>query len=420
MPSLISCGAINKNIIYIIIGGLGKIFAELIYKLDNKITFHPFMIGLASAMGMCLSIIPYIFLIFKTRNLNKRNENIENLIINEINEKEKAKNKTILCHKYLLILASAFLDFSQKILSYLFVEDIDYNFWIFDMVFLSIFSYLILKSRLYIHQYITLIIMVVLGVSLNVINLYKVIDNNRWKNIGLVLTIEIIYSLINVINKYAMEYCFCVPYEISFYQGLFSLIIHIILLAIFTNINVESNRTYQKVDYHDKKYLDNFYEYIENIDKTQIFVFIVIMISRLCFNLFSIITVKFYTPSHVALILLLGEIIFIFIDYYDENQKIWQLFANIIIFVICLFMLLIYTEIIELNFCGLQKNTRRNIAERADKTSDDSNDSNDIAGADICSNDSGEKKEANEINNSLTENESKNEAEKEMLLFETK
>lgn len=423
MPSLISCGAINKNIIYIIIGGLGKIFAELIYKLDDKITSHPFMIGIASALGMCLSIIPYIFLKIKTRNLNKTYHNIENLIAEEINEKEKNKNKnkSILCHKYLLILASAFLDFSQKILSYLFVDDIDYNFWIFDMVFLSLFSFLILKSKLYIHQYVTLIIMVILGVSLNVINLYEVIDKNRWKNIGLVLTIEVIYSLINVINKYAMEYCFCVPYEISFYQGLFSLIINIILLVIFTNKNIENNNKYQKIDYKEKKYLDNFYQYIENIDITQIFVFIVIMICRLCFNLFSNITVKFYTPSHVALILLIGEIIFIFIDYYDDNQKIWQLIANIIIFIICLFMLLIYTEIIELNFCGLEKNTRKNIAERADKTSDNSNDSNDQSGLDINSDGSGEKKEANDSsNNSISENETKNGEEKEMLVFETK
>ena len=52
-------------------------------------------------------------------------------------------------------------------------------------------------------------------------------------NIGLVFLIEVIYSLINVINKYSMEYCYCVPYEISFYQGLFALIIFTILLIIF-------------------------------------------------------------------------------------------------------------------------------------------------------------------------------------------
>ena len=84
-------------------------------------------------------------------------------------------------------------------------------------------------------------------------------------------------------------------------------------------------------------------------------------------------------------------------------------------------MLLIYTEIIELNFCGLEKNTRKNIAERADKTSDNSNDSNDQSGLDINSDGSGGKKEANDSsNNSISENETKNGEEKEMLVFETK
>ena len=45
---LISCGDINKNIIYVLIGGLGKIFAEVIYDVDREITKHPFYLGIAS------------------------------------------------------------------------------------------------------------------------------------------------------------------------------------------------------------------------------------------------------------------------------------------------------------------------------------------------------------------------------------
>ena len=39
------------------------------------------------------------------------------------------------------------------------------------MICLSVFSYFILKSKLYIHQYVSLFIMIIIGISLNVINL---------------------------------------------------------------------------------------------------------------------------------------------------------------------------------------------------------------------------------------------------------
>jgi hypothetical protein len=385
MGGLISCGDINKNIVYVLIGAFGKIFAELAYKIDKSITKHPFIIGISSAMGMCLSIIPLIMLKIKSRNI-KQNLLIEGIIETE---KSKEKKKRQIMKKYFLIFSAAILDFTQKILSYLFVEDIFYNFWIFDMLCLSIFSYIILKSKLYIHQYVSLIAMIIIGISLNIINLTNEesdnLDNNKNNNndigkiilnIGLVFLIEVIYSLINVINKYSMEYCYCVPYEISFYQGLFALIIFTTLLIIFTNKEIK-NPKYQKIEFKGKKYLDNFYEYIDDIYFKKILVFIIIMICRLLFNLFSHITVKCFTPSHVALILLIGEITFIFQGQGDNPYKFY---GNIIIFIICLFMLLIYTEIIELNFFGLSKNTRKNIGNRARRLSYDSDDSYDVGG----------------------------------------
>ena len=395
MGGLISCGDINKNIIYVLIGAFGKIFAEYAYKIDKSMTKHPFIIGMSSAMGMCLSIIPLILLKIRSKNI-KESLSIEGIIDKD---KNREKKKRQIIKKYFLIFAAAILDFTQKILSYLFVEDIFYNFWIFDMLCLSIFSYIILKSKLYIHQYLSLFIMIIIGISLNVINLTNDKNDNHDNNnndigkiilnIGLVFLIEVIYSLINVINKYSMEYCYCIPYEISFYQGLFALIVFTILLIIFTNIEIK-NPKYQKIEYKGKKYLDNFYDYKDRINLYKIMVFILMMISRLCFNLFSHIIVKFYTPSHVALILLIGEITFIFQGQGDNPYKFY---GNIVIFIICLFILLIYTEIIELNFFGLSKNTRKNIGKRARRQSYDSDDSYDVGGIQVKSEGSDGKKD---------------------------
>ena len=392
MICLISCGEINKYIIYVLIGGFGKILAEVIYDVDREITKHPFYLGIASGLGMSLSLIPLIIFKIKTKNLIRKSRKPENRIFNEQIEQLINKNiannditeknkKQLMCQKYLLIFVSAFLDFTQKILTYVFIDNIVYNFWTFDMIFLSLFSYFILKIRLYIHQYLTIVLMIISGISINIINLYNVEDISGYKNILLVLLIEIIFSLSMVINKFLMEYNFCSPYEISFAQGFFSLIINVILLAIFTHIEMK-NSNYQKIEYMGKKYLDNFYQYLESIDSKKLVVFIVSMISRLLFNLFSIITVKYYTPSHIGLILLIGEITFIFNSEID-----WKLFTKIIIIIILAISLFVFTEIIELNFCGLQKYTRKNIKDRADKDNDISDDSNEVDGWEINLND---------------------------------
>ena len=99
-----------------------------------------------------------------------------------------------------------------------------------------------------------------------------------------------------------MEYCYALPFEISFYQGLFSFIVFSILLIIFTNVDIkdEKYKDYIKIEYNGKKYIDNLFDYTDKIDIKKLIAFIVMMITRLCFNLFSNIIVLYFTPSHVA------------------------------------------------------------------------------------------------------------------------
>ena len=392
--SFITCGAINKNILYILIAGIGKILAELIYKLDNEIENHPFYLGLASGLGMTLSFIPFVLLKIKSKSIQEeRTQRLTSQIgINyEPSDKIQSKNKTQY-QKYLLLLLTGLLDFAQKILSYVFIEKVIYNFWIFDMIFLNLFSYFILKSKLYRHQFLTLGLMILLGIAINFIAESQAkfqtyddspIEKVSYKNLLLVISIEANFCLSMVINKYLMEYKFCTPYEISFSQGILVSILNSILLLIFTNIEMgKSDEKYIK--YKGKEYLDNFFQYNEKINIKEILIFIAIMICRLTFNLFSTISVKHYTPPHVALILLIGEITFIIKDKSDN----WCFYVKIVIIIIVAFLLLVFTEMIELNFCGLSRYTRKSIAERADKASGTSDDSNEVDGLEINSNSS--------------------------------
>ena len=361
MPSLISFGEINKNILYPIFGGLSKLIAELIlYESNAQINKHPIILGLATGLGMFLSLIPYFILKKRSKSKNKNKNKIigkKSLIYNDPDYVYNKKKRYI---KYSLILLSSVLDYFQKILSFLFTGNVNNNIWIFNILFLSLFSYLILKEKLYSYHYLSLIIIIVLGIIINIINLYDV----KLKDIKyelLSIFIEIIYSLVAVINKYVMEVSITSPYELSFYEGSFSLVINIILLIICTKYEVEIKFIpNEKIIYKDKKYLDNFFAYYNKLNVSECIIFFIFVLSRLLFNLFGLITINNYTASHIVILLIIGEIGFFF-----KNEKTWELIIEIIIIIILFFMILVFTEIIELNFWGLQKNTKKNIAIRA-------------------------------------------------------
>jgi len=343
MSHFISCGNIDKNIIYIIVGGLSKLVAEIIlYDADIKINKdHPYLLGINSGLGLSLSLIPFIYITIQSRSQRRRNTSIlidKKLIIKDSYE---VLYKKMRFKKYLFILLSSILDSSQKYLTHNFKTKIEPNFWIFDIVFICVFSVLFLKTQLYSYQYLSLGIIIVLGIILNIIILYGD-ENFAIESVLFILSIEVLYSLKIVINKYSLEYHYCSPYEISFYEGLLSLILNFILL-IST----------------DK---DNYRKYFgEELNFKEIILSILLMLTRLGFNLFSIITMKKYTPSHVTLILIIGEIYFTF-----KFENTFKFYAKIVIYCILLFVVLVFTEIIEINYWELSHNTRKNIMKRAD------------------------------------------------------
>ena len=323
MKCLITFGTINKYITFIIIGGIFKLIANLLlFNAKSIIYNHPFIIGINSGLGLCLSVFP--FMIEKSIGLQ----------IDFYSE----HSKKIRFFKYLLILASGALDFIQKFFIFFFLDNIKDNFWIFHILFFSLFSYFILKTKLYIHQYISLLGIIILGVILNIIHLYD--KNPTFASIIIIFPGAIAYTFNIVLNKFEIDKYFCSPFEISFYEGLFVLILNLILL-FFTNE-------------------DNFSSYYDSLDSKEIWIFILLMLSRFSFNIFGLLTVKYFTPSHVSLLLIIGELSFCF-----EYKNGYKLYLTIIIFFFLLFMLLVFTEIIELNLCELQKYTKKNITERS-------------------------------------------------------
>ena len=104
---------------------------------------------------------------------------------------------------------------------------------------------------------------------------------------------------------------------------------------------------------------DDFAVYFDNFNSTELFIVFGVMITQLCFYLFALITNKDYTPCHVFITFVFGQLAF-YINFSTKSTIIF------ICFIFILFISLIFNEIIELNFFGLSNNVKRNIIRRAD------------------------------------------------------
>ena len=386
---LISKGHINKYIFFAVIAGLSKCFVSVmvyIFREYAKYNEHPFIIGFNAGLGMSLSIIPLIIVKTKSHTDIKKDklntlqslQSMQSLTKEtktktsdaDLNYFEKYDKRRLKIQKYLILLACAFLDFAQKFLSFFLKNLIINNIWIFNIGFISLFDYLIMKAKLYKHQYISCIIIVLLGIAATVIGLLEQKDNIVIK-LFLCIGIEIMFSLAIVLSKFLMDHRDCSPYEVTFYEGFFSLIINSILLAIFTLVPIkDKNGTLSNLfvltEYKGKIYIDHFIAAYKDMKVGEAFLFILSALGRLISNLFGHIVVKHYTSSHIILVLMIGEIGLVFKEKHE-----WKQIVQFVLFVVALFILLIFTEIIEINACDLEKNTRKNIQIRESLEEDD-------------------------------------------------
>ena len=389
---LMSKGHIDKYIIFALIAGIIKCFVSImVYKFKDyaKYNQHPLINGFNASIGMSLSIIPFIIVKIKShREIKNKNKITQTQSLKEtkkeisggdLNYLEKYDKKKLRTQKFLILLACAFLDFAQKFLRFFFQKSIIHNIWIFNICFIILFDYLILKAKLYKHQYISFIIIVALRIAVIIIRLYDVKDKIVI-NLVLCLCIEIIYSLSIVLSKFLMDYRSCTPYEVTFYEGIFALIVNSILLAIFTCTPIKDEDGKLKellrlTDYEGKKYIDHFIAAFKFMSVGEVFFFILSAFNRLISNLFGHIVVKHYTSSHKILILILGEIGLAF-----KEEHGWKEIVQFVLFCLTLFILLIFTEIIEINACDLEKNTRKNIELRESMEEEDDDENYDMNG----------------------------------------
>ena len=343
--ALISMGKLDKNQIPIIIGCVFSFLNRILNQYEGaQLLKNQILTNICIAISRFLTVFPYIILIIKnsqSKNNNNKDKALINTKINYIDQKRKA-----VTGKWIFIFLSSFTYLVQTFF-FVFSFEIKTNAWIWNILFSSVFYYLIFKVKLYKHHILSIILIIIIGLIIDLVtnNLQtEIVD----KTVLLLLKFlkEVIFSLHIVIAKYVMERKYVSVYELSFHIGVFNLI----FLGAFVIID------YNYIG------IDNYEDYFNNFNSTELLVVFGVILTQIGINLGTLFTAKNNSPCHVFIIFVFGQL-----AYYKNLKD--DLILVIISLILILFLSLIFNEIIEINFCGLSHNLKRNIASRAESES---------------------------------------------------
>jgi len=377
MKLCISLGMFNlKCILYYVLFAIFQIYKSLVFYydennediLDKNKLFHSFCFFLG-----------YLLNIFPALNNQRNSKTHENFIMNESKGKRSQSikyiyNKTfvkglstkdiiiffIIC--FILLITDFIENFSSIVINK--KKENEENKEKYEQDFIIIeFIVIFLLSKysrdvFYKHQNITFLILILLEViktifllggkySLNLEDIFLIFLN---------IIYSILYAIYYIYMKELMKYKYISPYKSNFMIGIINLPIIIIIYIIisFTPLGNKDN------DY----YYDSIFDLFKNIRNLNIMNIILLITLPFAYGIILLLTNKIiynFTIYHIYIPSLLDNFITIIFKDSEFTEKIFLSLS----FFIELLMILVFLEIIELNFCGLNQNLKRNIVIRA-------------------------------------------------------
>ena len=362
---LFSFSKINK---YFIIPFLCPVFSmiiEIIYS-SSIISDNTKNRDLLFNMIDCLSTLVGGLLYFVASMRTKTEETRNNAIIYKetshdieyiYNPLELEKNYCIII-TYLIIMSIIF-SFVYIILECqnIIIEENTHKFErrLYYLFFLPLFSKFILKSDIFSHQIVSLIISYIGTIFLYIPIIKEFTTDDILINI-LKLVVSIFNSLVFVLIKILTNKYYLSPYLCQLYLGFFSAIFTFIGYLIFSLIK-EGNISII-TDSFNFSDIDNILLFI--IFYTGIFVFGII------YNTLLFLTIYYFTPTLLMITDIINPLLIWIYSLVIKEKE--EFLSNIIMksigYSIIIFGSLIYNEIIICNFFGFNKNTKKCIEER--------------------------------------------------------
>ena len=237
----------------------------------------------------------------------------------------------------------------------------------FILLLMSLVTYISLKYKYYIHHIISMFLYLAIGISIDLIlHSYQEI---KYDYIYFYIIYVVNEVLIFCYIKYLMDKLYYNYKEVVIYwgiAGLIAIILTYVALYIYQyKLNINNNIINELREYFD-------------FDKLKIvnFIFLQLLYVLLNGGIFyslTILMVDYFKPNYTVI----TDQIYVFvrcIAYEDRKNK----YYTFIPFVFQILALLIYFEIIELNFFKLNENTTKNILEREEIEKEEQNEDEQI------------------------------------------
>ena len=265
---------------------------------------------------------------------------------------------------------------------------------------LSYFNLIYFKFKIYLHHKLVICLNLIICGILKIIYLIVVInDDNKdnkkdsvfgnYNNCWGIIPFGIITYLINMISrafalseiKVLMQYKYISPIKLLIIYGIIGILITTIIGLISTFI--ECNEVYSSLDMkicnienkEDETYfLENFKIWINEINIGQIIFLLIGIIMNFFYRLFYFLIIKNLTAIHIIfsnlfstyLLVIIGCIkIYLYNSSYFQKYHFYVYVFIFLIHIIIFFGLLIYLEMIELDFCNLNYNLKKKIIDRS-------------------------------------------------------
>ena len=410
--SVISFGGMNKSLFYITLMSVfqvlnhyiyGFIYIECFYQMNiyrilynaiidqNKTDFphHRVFDPLFSYIG----VIFLSFCISQQKNKDEHEDIIESkleltLIYEDAYNFLKTQNYMLVFLKVIILwvleenLLLIFVDVFQ---------DLDFSF--FELIFISILFSKNFFFKLYSHQILGIALCVGVGSSLNIYNIIlsmtseqKEEDKTFYQRYPPLCIFALFYLLLIFLRSYVntqlkilMDLKFVTSRALLFFYGLLGFCM-CLLAGIFTSCVPCFDFIYNyvcKINYGDNMYFDHFLNYTESW-KNFLVRLIPILLGAITFFLnkyYCIMIIKYYTPIHVIFsypvqffiektFLLIFTAIFFPDELFSKQNQLKKFLLDESGDIASILGLLIYLEMIELNFCGFNYNLKKNIINR--------------------------------------------------------
>ena len=219
-----------------------------------------------------------------------------------------------------------------------------------EIIFILIVAKILLKTKLYIHHIIGLIIFLAFSIGIDALLKLSILKPG-FKFLSLYIVFLILDSIFITFEKYMMDKLYYSPYAIVFSIGILFLVTSIFFTIL---ILCKGNMLHDGTKYK----LQDFKDYFREHDYKKVIGHICYLTSfRFFLNILKILTIYYLSQNHIYI----SYIIIKLVDNLIKKDVSWVKYFCIILFVFQFFGLLVYLEILELNFLNLNKNTKRNI-----------------------------------------------------------